>query len=48
VLLQHMYNMAFGASANFGYAMSITVFSLVLAFVISSLSRKLSYSADNG
>ena len=47
VLLQHMYRTAFGASANFGYAMTITVFSLCLAFIISSLSRKLSYQNDN-
>jgi len=47
VLLQHIYRMAFGVGANFGYAMSITVFSLVLAFVLSSLSRKISYSNEN-
>ena len=47
VLLQHIYRMAFGPGSNFGYAMSITVFSLVLAFVLSSLSRKLSYTNEN-
>ncbi len=47
VLIQHMYRMAFGASANFGYAMAITVFSLALAFVLSTLSRKLTYQNDN-
>ncbi len=46
VLLQHMYRMAFGSSANFGYAMSITVFSLVLAYVFSLISRKLSYQNE--
>jgi len=47
VLLQHMYNSAFGASANFGYAMTITVFSLALAFVLSTLSRRISYQNEN-
>jgi N-acetylglucosamine transport system permease protein len=47
VLLQHMYNMAFGSSSNFGYAMTITVFSLVLAFLLSTLSRKISYHNEN-
>ena len=47
VLLQHIYRMAFGVGANFGYAMSITVFSLILAFILSSLSRKISYSNEN-
>lgn len=47
VLLQHMYKMAFGSSANFGYAMTITVFSLCLAFALSAFSRKLSYQNDN-
>jgi len=47
VLLQHMYKTAFGSSANFGYAMTITVFSLCLAFVISSLSRRISYQNEN-
>jgi N-acetylglucosamine transport system permease protein len=47
VLLQHMYNTAFGPSANFGYAMTITVVSLVLALVLSVLSRKVSYQNDN-
>jgi len=47
VLLQHMYNTAFGASSNFGYAMTITVFSLILAFVLSILSRKVSYHNEN-
>lgn len=47
VLLQHMYRMAFGSSANFGYAMSIAVFSLAMAFVLSMISRKLSYQNEN-
>jgi N-acetylglucosamine transport system permease protein len=47
VLLQYMYNTAFGASANFGYAMSITVFSLAVAFLLSTLSRRVSYSNEN-
>lgn len=47
VLLQHMYNMAFGPSTNFGYAMSITVFSLLLGFVFSFISRKFSYQNEN-
>jgi len=47
VLLQHMYKTAFGTSANFGYAMTITVFSLSLAFLISSLSRRISYQNEN-
>jgi N-acetylglucosamine transport system permease protein len=47
VLLQHMYKTAFGPSANFGYAMTITVFSLCLAFLISSLSRRISYQNEN-
>ena len=47
VLLQHMYKTAFGSSANFGYAMTITVFSLCLAFVISSLSRRITYQNEN-
>jgi N-acetylglucosamine transport system permease protein len=46
VLLLHMYKMAF-VTANFGYAMTITVFSLVLALVISSLSRRISYQNEN-
>jgi N-acetylglucosamine transport system permease protein len=47
VLLQHMYNSAFGGSSNFGYAMTITVFSLCLAFLFSTLSRKISYHNEN-
>jgi N-acetylglucosamine transport system permease protein len=47
VLLHHIYKTAFGQGANFGYAMSITVFSLVLAFVLSFLSRKVSYTNEN-
>jgi N-acetylglucosamine transport system permease protein len=47
VLLQHIYKTAFGGSANFGYAMSITVFSLALAFGLSSISRRLSYVNEN-
>ena len=47
VLIQHMYRSSFGASANFGYAMTITVFSLCLAFVLSSVTRKLSYRNEN-
>ena len=47
VLIQHMYRSAFGMSANFGYAMTITVFSLCLAFFLSSISRKLSYRNEN-
>ena len=46
VLLQHIYKTAF-VGANFGYAMSITVFSLVLAFILSTLSRKISYTNEN-
>ncbi len=40
VLLYYMYNQAFGLS-NFGYAMSIAVFTLIFAFVLSFISRKL-------
>ena len=47
VLIQHMYRSAFGASANFGYAMTITVFSLCLAFLLSLITRKLSYRNEN-
>ena len=47
VLIQHMYRSAFVMSANFGYAMTITVFSLCLAFLLSSVSRKLSYKNEN-
>lgn len=46
-LLHHIYKTAFGQAANFGYAMSITVFSLALAFVLSTLSRKVSYTNEN-
>lgn len=48
VLLLYMYQQAFGGSANFGYAMTITVFSLVMAFVLSMLSRKVSYRTEKG
>jgi N-acetylglucosamine transport system permease protein len=47
VLLQYIYRSAFGVGANFGYAMSITVFSLILAFILSTLSRKISYTNEN-
>ena len=46
VLLQHIYKTAF-VGANFGYAMSITVISLILAFILSTLSRKVSYINEN-
>lgn len=39
VLLYYMYDQAFQLS-NFGYAMSIAVFTLVFAFILSFLSRK--------
>ena len=45
VLLGHMYNMAFGA-ATFGYAMAIAVFSMLLALVMSYISRKLTYRSE--
>ncbi|MDR2629602.1 MAG: sugar ABC transporter permease [Spirochaetaceae bacterium] len=47
VILQYVYLSAFGSSANFGYAMSVTVFSLALAFLLSFLSRKVSYTGAN-
>lgn len=45
VLLGHMYNMAFNA-ANFGYAMAIAVFSMLMALAMSYISRKLTYSSE--
>jgi N-acetylglucosamine transport system permease protein len=47
VILQYVYLSAFGSGTNFGYAMSVTVFSLVLAFLLSFLSRKVSYTGAN-
>jgi N-acetylglucosamine transport system permease protein len=47
VILQYVYLSAFGSGANFGYAMAVTVFSLVLAFLLSFLSRKVSYTSAN-
>ncbi|MCL2864404.1 MAG: sugar ABC transporter permease [Lachnospiraceae bacterium] len=41
VLPGHMYNMAFGPAASFGYAMAIMVFTLGMALVFAFVSRKL-------
>jgi N-acetylglucosamine transport system permease protein len=46
VLLGHMYNMAFGASV-FGYAMAIAVFSLIMALILSYISRKLTFQSES-
>lgn len=40
VLLQYMYQQAF-TNSNFGYAMAIAVFSLLISMILSLLSRKL-------
>ena len=45
VLLGHIFNVGF-RHGNFGYAMAVVVFSLVLALVLSAISRKLSYQSD--
>jgi len=45
VLLGHIFNVGF-RGGNFGYAMAIVVFSLVLALTLSAISRKLSYHSD--
>jgi len=45
VLLGHIFNVGFRAG-NFGYAMTVVVFSLVLALTLSLISRKLSYHSD--
>ena len=41
VLPGHMFNMAFGPAASFGYAMAIMVFTLSMALVFAAISRKL-------
>ena len=43
VLLQYMYTQGF-INGNFGYAMAITVFTLVISIVLSMISRKLTNS----
>lgn len=45
VVLYYMYKQAFEQS-NFGYAMSIAVVTLILAFILSKLSRKLTAKAE--
>ena len=47
VMVQHMYNMAFGASANIGYAMAITVIALLISITLSVISRRISYQNEN-
>ena len=41
VLLQYMYTQGM-RNANFGYAMAIAMFTLLLAIVLAMISRKLS------
>ena len=45
VLLGHIFNVGFRLG-NFGYAMAMVVFSLVLALVLAAISRKLSYQSN--
>lgn len=45
VLLGHIFNVGL-RGANFGYAMAIVVFSLLLALTLSVISRKLSYQSN--
>lgn len=47
VLLQYMYNQGMG-NANFGYAMSITVFTLAISIALSVLSRRLTGQREKG
>lgn len=44
VLLQYMYTQGF-INGNFGYAMAITVFTLLISIILSLLSRKLTEAA---
>lgn len=44
VLLQYMYTQGF-VNGNFGYAMAITVFTLLISIILSLLSRKLTEAA---
>ena len=43
VLLQYMYTQGF-INGNFGYAMAITVFTLIISIALSMVSRKLTNS----
>jgi len=47
VLPGHMFNMAFGPAASFGYAMAIMVFTLSMALVFAAISRKLTARRAN-
>jgi N-acetylglucosamine transport system permease protein len=47
VLPLYVYNMSFGAGANVGYAMALTVVSLALSAALSVLTRRMSYSNEN-
>lgn len=47
VLLQYMYTQGF-VNGNFGYAMSITVFTLAISVALSMLSRKLTDASEGG
>lgn len=47
VLLQYMYTQGF-VNGNFGYAMAITVFTLVISVALSMLSRKLTDASEGG
>lgn len=47
VLLQYMYTQAF-QNSNFGYAMAIAIFTLVLSFILSFLSRLITNQSERG
>lgn len=47
VLLQYMYSQAF-ENSSFGYAMAIVVFTLMLSFVLSFLSRLITSRSERG
>ena len=47
VLLQYMYEQGM-INGNFGYAMAITVFTLVISISLSMLSRKLTSEQNRG
>jgi len=47
VLPGHMFNMAFGPAASFGYAMAIMVFTLSMALIFAFISRKLTTRKAN-
>ena len=47
VLLQYMYTQGF-KNGNFGYAMAITVFTLVISIGLSLVSRRLTNSSEEG